>query len=123
MCKLIVMNDVTAQFIDRKLESEKFKSKYFQTLNHIVTHQINVPLDQSILHAQKLIISPQMNLSLKPLIMKIIIGQKMAKLMSNDLLDHHSMERNKFKKNYETCNLYSIIKEVLYILTEQANRK
>ena len=82
-----------------------------------------MPLDQSILHAQKLIISPQMDLSLKPLIMKIIIGQKMAKLMSNDLLDHHSMERNKFKRNYETCNLYSIIKEVLYILTEQANRK
>ena len=36
--KLIVMSDVTSQFIDRKLASEKLKSKYFKTLNKIVTH-------------------------------------------------------------------------------------
>ena len=50
--------------------------------------------------------------------MKIIIGQKMAKLMSNDLLDLHSIERKMFKCKDEICNLYSVIKEVIYILTE-----
>ena len=55
--------------------------------------------------------------------MKIIIGQKMAKLMSNDLLDLHSIERKMFKCNDEVCNLYSVIKEVVYILTEEAKRK
>ena len=62
-------------------------------------------------------------MNMKPLIMKIIIGQKMAKLMSNDFLDLHSIERKMFKRNDETCNLFSVIKEVVYILTEQAKSK
>ena len=105
------------------MQAEKMKAKFFQQLNNSVTHQICVPLDQAITYCQKMVISPLLNYKVKPMLMKVMIGQKMAKLMTNDLLDHHMIERKVFEPKMETCNIFSIIKEVLFLMGDEAKNK
>jgi two-component system cell cycle sensor histidine kinase PleC len=70
-----------------------------------------------------MVISPLLNYKVKPMLMKVMIGQKMAKLMTNDLLDHHSIERKVFTPKMENCNLFSIVKEVLFLMSDEAKNK
>ena len=55
--------------------------------------------------------------------MKIMKGQKMAKLMSNYLLDHHQIGADMFKPNYTNCVLYDVMKEVVFFFRHSAEMK
>ena len=61
-------------------------------------------------------------MALKSTVMKIITSQKIAQLMSNDLLDFHT-SRQFFEPNQNSCRIKLLLLEVNTILEESIQNK
>ena len=51
------------------------------------------------------------------------MSQKLARLMANDLLDHHAIEHQKFEAKLITCRPMQSIREVVFVLSNYATEK
>ena len=55
--------------------------------------------------------------------MEIISGQKIAQLVSQDIIDNISAEQDNFKENITNCSIGSYLKEIIIFMQKVAIKK
>ena len=95
---MVVFTDITNEFFLQKVKQQQRDSDFWQKITHIVSSQVVAPLQNSLRMSQNLIQSFKLDVNLRKDVFSIVVAQKIALLMTNDLIDLHQ-NKSYFTKN------------------------
>ena len=121
-CTVIIMNDFSQEYLKYKLHKEKRINEKTSLLNSVVNHQVVLPLFKSISICENLLLDNNLHSRLRREVLKVLSAQKLAHLMSNDLLDFQT-QKDFFRPKEKRCRPYVLLLEVHSLLETEIKEK